>query len=483
MFGIYFKYFFIILCSIYIFIKLQTIRIKWKQIIIHIPIAAIFALAACFSRQNCAYLTLILIVLLLTMFLYITCKKPMNKIIPFTIISIGISYIAYIISSFMIAPICYIILSRLIPNGLTTTTFFIIGLFQITLCYFLFRIKRFRNGIAAYESKLTSELGVFISISLLLLVTLYNNQKVTDFFKTILLIFILLVGFLLLLWWKTHITNIYLEKLHKRNIEILENELSIQKEENNALKKHNEELSKIIHKDNKLIPAMEFAVEEILNCQSEKEQKEKSKSLLMQLKTMSSERAGIIADYEISNKQLSETGIASLDASLKYLLSRSKKQNISFDLSVATDIRNVTSNIVTEDDLNTLLLDLGENAIIAASAMHQRNVLIIFGMENQSFCMNIYDSGAPFAPSVIANLGLKRVTTHKETGGSGIGLMTTAELLKKYKASFCLDETIAHDSYHKKISICFDGAHQYRIQTQREEILKILKNRKDIFLL
>ena len=47
----------------------------------------------------------------------------------------------------------------------------------------------------------------------------------------------------------------------------------------------------------------------------------------------------------------------------------------------------------------------------------------------------------------------KKITTRKESGGSGIGLYTAFEILKRYKASFILDETIDNDIFVKKIWI------------------------------
>ena len=57
-------------------------------------------------------------------------------------------------------------------------------------------------------------------------------------------------------------------------------------------------------------------------------------------------------------------------------------------------------------------------------------------------------------------MGRKKITTHKDSGGSGIGLYTTFEILKRHKASFILDETIDSDIFVKKISILFDGCEQ-----------------------
>ena len=58
------------------------------------------------------------------------------------------------------------------------------------------------------------------------------------------------------------------------------------------------------------------------------------------------------------------------------------------------------------------------------------------------YTISVFDSGDFFSKEVIKRLGKKRYTTHKDTGGSGIGMMTVFELLKIYNASFSINEKI-----------------------------------------
>ena len=82
---------------------------------------------------------------------------------------------------------------------------------------------------------------------------------------------------------------------------------------------------------------------------------------------------------------------------------------------------------------------------------------------NDSLKMSVFDSGEPFDDKVKKKLGRLRVTTHKDEGGSGIGMMTTFEILKKYKASFTIDEQIDNGTYTKKVCVCFDGKGNIKI--------------------
>ncbi len=89
----------------------------------------------------------------------------------------------------------------------------------------------------------------------------------------------------------------------------------------------------------------------------------------------------------------------------------------------------------------------------------------------------------PFQPDTLLKIGKKRTTTHSDTGGSGIGLMTVFELIKKYNASFLIDESINNEFFAKNVSVVFDGLCEYRIKSTRPEIIKYCSDRKNIKLL
>lgn len=478
-FSVVLKYFFLTLCGVFIFVKLNNIKSNFKQIILDTLFSLATAVAVLFTREHFSVLSVFCIVIFTTVFLQLLYKSPFDKTFTYTIISVAISFVTYFFTVPIIATIIFP-LTSLEKNKsiLTFATDLSTGIFQLLMCKLLFCIKRFKKGITAYESKLTSDLGIFIGLSLLLIVSLLNsNNNYTE--SLIILLCVFPIGMLLFFWWRNHIKNIYLEKVYERNIEILENTVSQQKTEIEMLRKQNDELSKIIHKDNKVIPAMNMAVEEILMCQSADEQKRKAKSLLTQLKAMTSERKGIVTEYESKSKTLTSTGVFSVDASLNYLLAKAKEKEVLFDLSVTDGIKGCLDKCISENDLNTLILDLGENAIIAASFSEKKNVFVMIGSDNNNLCLFIYDSGNYFDADVIANLGKKRITTHKESGGSGIGMMTTVSLLQKYSASLKIDETVPNDSYTKCVSVIFDNEGKIIIKSDRKEIKDISEKRKE----
>ena len=89
--------------------------------------------------------------------------------------------------------------------------------------------------------------------------------------------------------------------------------------------------------------------------------------------------------------------------------------------------------------------------------------------------LEVLDSGENFKPEVLKNLGRRRITTHANDGGSGIGLMNLFGIMKQTQASFTIEEYPCYGSrgkYTKALSVTFDGAGKYRIITDRAEELK-----------
>lgn len=137
---------------------------------------------------------------------------------------------------------------------------------------------------------------------------------------------------------------------------------------------------------------------------------------------------------------------------------------------------------ISEDALVTLIADLTENAIIATKESESKNIHLSLDMENNNFCISVFDSGIHFEPYTIENAGKKKASTHLNDGGSGIGLMTTFTFLREYLASFIIDETIENEKYTKKVTVLFDSLNEFRINSQRNEILAIGNARPDIIL-
>lgn len=73
--------------------------------------------------------------------------------------------------------------------------------------------------------------------------------------------------------------------------------------------------------------------------------------------------------------------------------------------------------------MNTLLADLVENAIIAIRSRTSKRILVSISISEGHYLIDVFDGGIPFEAETIINLGLKKITTHADSSGSGIGLV------------------------------------------------------------
>ena len=123
-----------------------------------------------------------------------------------------------------------------------------------------------------------------------------------------------------------------------------------------------------------------------------------------------------------------------------------------------------------------------ENALISTVHNKGERIFLLMEKEQEDFRIEIWDSGDKFSKDVLYYIGKKRFTTHKSEGGSGIGLMVTWELLKKYQASIIIDEENSPDNFFtKKVIIRFDRKNNYILCSQRsKEDMALLKQRQDL---
>ena len=124
---------------------------------------------------------------------------------------------------------------------------------------------RLRNGIHSLIKIKGINIGTYICLFIMLYtVFISKNNNVLHFNQTVRIIIILIAFTLLLYYWNHRITQTYKEKLRLANEKSLEDELVNKLAEIETLKADNNRLAKIIHKDNKLIPAMHMAVTDFL---------------------------------------------------------------------------------------------------------------------------------------------------------------------------------------------------------------------------
>lgn len=166
------------------------------------------------------------------------------------------------------------------------------------------------------------------------------------------------------------------------------------------------------------------------------------------------------------------------------MIHKCQAESISLEVSFTGNVHYFLENIMEEHDFLTLLADLLENAIIATRHRRGTQILFHFGIIEEYYSISVWDSGIPFTKETLLHFGIKQYTTHKKDGGSGIGLMSTCELLQKYQASIQIEEYMNSESlYQKKVSILFDNKYEYNLYTKRDKKeLSYLHQRKDLHI-
>ncbi|MDD5948361.1 MAG: GHKL domain-containing protein, partial [Lachnospiraceae bacterium] len=293
-----------------------------------------------------------------------------------------------------------------------------------------------------------------------------------------------LFGLALLYYWKRNITKTYIDCLRENNITDLNQQIYNLNQRMAELEADNVRMAKIIHRDNKLIPAMEYAVTRYLSESGETtaDKKRQGRSLLAELKEMSADRKNIITQSQSPELLLVKTDIEEIDRLLAFQCQQAADNHIQLQVMCSCNLKPLPQSGIEISDLKTVMADLIENAMIATKANHASSVLVSFSMLKNSYAITIFDSGNPFATEVLLNLGKKQITTHED--GSGIGLMNSFQLLDKYNASFIITEfEDSHTQYTKSVSIIFNGEHRYILKPKRsEEEIRMLQERKDLLI-
>lgn len=479
------KYITLIVCSFYIYYKLLNIpypQNNYAYFLFGIPCLSLGSVLL----ETIFPLSIELILILISFFFLLhLVKSTPEAAITTIIISYGISYIIFSLSA-VISSITFIFVFHVSSdsyNHLLSQIF--TSLIQLAITPLLFRPKRFKKGMPFITNRLNSFPLMVISLLVLFAVSIFkagDNHLIYVF--PFLLIFLLAI--FIYISWKNNITKTYLERLKDKDLTELNVTLSEKEQYIQKLEDENKELSKIIHSDNKLIPAMLLSVKEFIKDSSSltPASSETGIRLLNDLEQLSLHRKDILRTQDNRCRSIPKTGVSSVDSILKYMSQKAYEMNINFDIVFSCNIKTMIEKDISENDLNTLLADLLENALIATKYGNHQHVLLSVDRLEDFYSIHVFDSGIPFTKEVLANLGLKNYTTHKSDGGSGIGLVTSYELLKKYEASLAIEEFVQDSGlYTKKLSVVFNHLNQYTLFTYRnKEELDYLNQRTDLLI-
>lgn len=351
--------------------------------------------------------------------------------------------------------------------------YILIGIFQILFIYLFFRIKRFKDGFAFLNNtKLNKEISSIIISVIILTISIILGLQYNALIESALIIGIIIGGILMFYWIKKSITKYYKEKMKERTVEIQQEQI---KEKDETIKNLKTELATVLqinHKYSQRISAMEKAVSKLApTLQTNEEYAEEYGDILSYINELSKEYKEEVA-LTIKENKLPKTNVFSIDNLLEYMKQEAEKEKIDFDLELKFNINEIIENKIAKNKLETILTDHIRDAIIAIKSSENKNRKIkVILNKDENYQIEFYDTGIEFEIDTLLKLGLERTTTHKATGGTGIGFVTTFETLKECKASLIIEE-FNNKQYTKAIIIKFDNKNEYKIHSYRAEEIK-----------
>lgn len=396
------------------------------------------------------------------------------------VISIALCLITYFIAV-MFSFIPYLVIYQILHMKIHVINSVVNAIIQGIIIISIFKIKKLKNGLDFLKNKNQNDyidtIMLIISSIIVIIYLLFGNYYGD---KLTIHIFISMMSLIIIM---TVLIEKSLELCYKQNL--LKKELNDYKEElekkNNEIKKLSEEryeISRINHEFYNRQKALEMKVKELVTETSDEI------GILDRIENLNKEYSKSLE--EIKGKQkLPLTNIPGIDDMFKYMQSECYKSNIEFELHIEGEIYHLVNEIISKNKLETMIGDHIRNAIIAINSSRNKNrsILVILGIKDKCYEFCVYDSGIEFEIETLKKLGIERATTHKETGGSGIGFMTTFETLKECKASLIIEEKheMREDDYTKAVKIRFDGKNEYKIQSYRlEKIQKTCKEKRII---
>lgn len=472
------KFYYIFFSTFTIYIKIIPTSHQFKVLKYTLPfIQSILAYLLKLYYPEICYIIPLLIFGIIFNFLI---SKPQLTFIA-TTIAFGISYTLYALSSLLgliiLTPLFY---DNNSPNYnlLAVISAFI----QIIIINSLFKTKRFRKGMPFLFTTKLINLATFIYMLLIFfLIYVQTNNSATSIqaFGLSVFLFSLII---LIYWWQAQLTKTYKQRLLFRELESLRTELQEKDKLIAHLTEQNQELGRLIHRDNKRIPAMENAVCEYLAYEFTDSEllHQKGQELIAEIYELSTNRADTLANITNKHHHYYATGIVSFDALVNYMAKRCEQNNGKLSVHLAADLQQYIPKLIATEDFSHMLSDLLENAYLATSHLPNAMIQLQFYVAEKSFIIEVADNGTPFTPQSLINFGLTQLTTRAHSGGSGIGLMDIWRIKEKYCATLHIEEYETATPYTKKLSFIFNRKNQYTIRTYRKEELQKLVNRTDL---
>ena len=476
------KYFSVAVVSAFFYLKILNIKKAPPAKVILTGVLVILLTFLTYETRTIAtYFYIALAVTFISVFFKFILKERWGLAVTVAFISYSMSYALFIISVFIIE-LLLATAFRIDVDQPTLIFFILFFAVHLVLAILLFKIKRLKNGFPFLRIEGVSNFAILFSFFILLFVSVSSPT-----FDLRQLVVLSLLGAIvcaggMFFWWRSSITRAYKDTLKDKQIDEANKKAVLQEQELETLKERNKFLASVIHRDNKLIPAMSLAVKNFIQLSGsrlDEETKGKAQTIIDEMTTQTNERAGILSEYKTEADTIPKTNIFKLDAVFEHLQAKAIQRGVIFDLSVLCDVKYLINEVITEANFVTAIADLLDNAIYSVLTSPFKRVMTTICIEDGCYEVRVCDSGADFNVDTLHNLGIVSATTHENDGGSGIGYLTIFKILSEINASLVIYE-YEHkpNALTKQITIRFDGKNQYIVDSPRASQADIDNNRK-----
>jgi len=470
-FNNFLKYIFIFSTIFYVFDHIYNNKSN-KRAFINLLIINVFAIILSLLYliliQYISLLSTLMILCILVSFINI-CRTNVRFSRSFILIllSSSITISLYVICALI--TILIIKLPMLELNSDNPIILFITIALESLFLYKFFKLKRFKDGITFLKDSNTIDVVGILSIIFgglsFIMYSLLGNyvEKVNEYL--VLGILLILIG--LITWIRKQLNLYYKDILKNKAIAELEKELKEQKDINANVNNDLEKISKINHRYSARISALDRWAKELDNSET-------IKDLKAAIYNLNEEYSAEITKQFNLNNNLTKTTNKSLDILLDYFKNELAKDNINFSFNFNINKFEELNKLISSSDLEILISNLINNSktAIKHSESNNNNILLELSCNDEIYEISISDTGIPFEINTLSKLGTERITTNKESGGTGVGFITIFEILKKYNGSLIINEFSNKNIYTKTLTIRLDDKLQFIINSYRYSELK-----------
>ena len=434
----------------------------FNKLLSYICLIAIVPFIENINNEINSFISTVVLTFLLTCIFSRFVKISIGNTLLLTMISLAFNYSIYFISVI----IAFFINKALVIIQNDNINFILIVFIHTIILVSILKLKRFKNGITTLQKNLSNRymemIILNISVGILFMGVIYSNKEILSIMNTMYIF--LIFSIMMFITIQKSLQLYYKQKLLAQELENTKKELSTKTKEVEDLEAENIEISKKAHTlDHKQKSLAKKIDEMMMSTEISKEEAAEVRDRLNKI--------GKELYKEKTIAELAKTEIPEIDDMLTYMQSECSANKIDFELQLKGNIYYMINNLITKEDLETLLADHIKNAIIAINHTDNinRSILVRLGEIDGTYGLYIYDSGIEFTKETLENLGKKPSTTHADEGGTGMGFMNTFDTLRKWKASLTIEEFNEpnKDNYTKAIIIRFDNKNEFKIKSYR----------------